>query len=68
MPLFEIAILETPTEKQRKDGATEKLVVGITPVVAKDEQSAALRLVLEQPEALKDVNKERMKVLVRPFA
>lgn len=69
MPLFEIAILEVPTKKELEDGtAQEKLVFGPKHVIAKDAHSAAFKAVLDNPDALKDVNRERMQVLTRPFA
>lgn len=67
MPLFEVAILEKPTKKEREDGTVEKLVFGPKAVVAGDAQSAALAAVLGEgaPEGL---NLQRSEVLVRPFA
>ncbi len=66
MPLYEVAILERPTKKEREDGASEKLVFGPKAVVAADPQSAAIAAVLSG-EAPK-VENSRMEVLVRPFA
>lgn len=69
MPLFEVAILEVPTKKEVDEGTgSEKLVFGPTAVVARDSQSAAMRAVLENPSSVASINKERMSVLVRPFA
>ena len=68
MPLFEIAILETPTKKEAEEGKAEKLVFGPKPVIGKDSQSAALAAVMENPEAFTGIDKSRMQVLVRPFA
>ena len=69
MPLFEVAILETPTKKEIEDGTgNEKLVFGPRFVVARDGQSAAMKAVLENPTDVATVNKERMAILVRPFA
>lgn len=67
MPLFEVAILEHPTKKEAEDGAIEKLVLGPEPVIAKDEQDAAIVAVLEKGAGL-SFDKSRMQVLVRPFA
>ena len=66
MPLFEVAILEEPTEKARKDGKAEKLVFGPQAVVARDSQSAGIAAVLGSAKDIK-VDKSRMQVLVRPF-
>lgn len=67
MPLFEVAILELPEKK--KDGkGKEKLVFGPTPVIAADPQSAAINAVLDEPDKLKNIDRSRMQVLVRPFS
>ncbi len=66
MPLFEVAILETPTKKEAEDGKGERLVFGPKAVVAKDGQSAAIAAVLDGGEIQAD--RSRMTVLVRPFA
>ena len=67
MPLFEVAILEKPTNKEMEDGKVERLVFGPKAVVSSDAQSAAIAAVLDG-EFPKDVDKTRMAVLVRPFA
>jgi len=65
--LFEIAILESPTKKEvEEEGKTERLVFGPKAVVANDSQSAAIAAVLDNGKI--DVDRARMKVLVRPFA
>lgn len=67
--LFEVAILETPTKKELEEGKTERLVFGPRAVVANDGQSAAIAAVLDGDNGSKiDVDRSRMKVLVRPFA
>lgn len=69
MPLFEVAILEKPTKKQAEEGASERLVFGPTAVVARDSQGAAIAAVLEgSDDRMKDVDRSRMEVIVRPFA
>ena len=69
MPLFEVAILELPTKKHVEEGSGgEKLIFGPTAVVARDSQSAAIMAVMENTEAMKTVKKDRMQVIVRPFA
>lgn len=66
MPLFEIAILEHPTKKEREEGTgQERLVFGPKAVVARDPQSAAISAVLDQGQL--DIARDRMEVLVRPF-
>lgn len=66
MPLFEVAILERPTKKEAEDGKTERLVFGPRPVIATDPQSAAIAAVLDGGTI--EVDRQRMEVLVRPFA
>jgi hypothetical protein len=67
MPLYEVAILELPTDKEEEEGKEESLVFGPKPVIAADPQSAAIRAILEDPEKAKEINKARIKVLVRHF-
>jgi len=66
MALYEVAIVEKPTQKKmEEDGAIEKLVFGPKPVCASSPQTAA---VIASKEAdLKDVNQNMIEVLVRPF-
>lgn len=66
MPLFEVAILEKPTQKEAEEGKSERLVLGPVAVVANDPQSAAISAVLDGDKP--DVDRSRMEVLVRPFA
>ena len=66
MPLFEVAIIEKPTKKEAEEGATEKLVFGPTPVIARDAQSAVVVALLGENKPTVDMNKAE--VLVRPFA
>lgn len=66
MPLFEVAIIEKPTRKEAEEGATEKLVFGPAPVIAKDQQSAVVVALLGKDRPAVDMNKAE--VLVRPFA
>jgi len=65
MPLFEVAILEKPTAKEIEDGASEKLVLPPTSVVANDEQSAAIVAVMDAKDL--NIDRSKMQVLVRPF-
>ena len=66
MPLFEVAILEVPTDKERKAGKEERLIFGPSPVIAKDDRAAAMRVAFEQKDI--EVKFDQMRVLVRPFA
>lgn len=66
--LYEVAILELPKRDKEGNWAPEKLVLGPTTVISKDSQGAAIEAVLANTEALKDIDRSRMSVLVRPFA
>jgi hypothetical protein len=66
MPLFDVAILELPTKKEREEGSVERLVFGPKPVVARDPQSAAVVAVTNEVIPA-DVDRTRLEVLVRPF-
>ena len=67
MPLFEVAILEKPTPKQKEDGQSDKLVFGPKAIVANNEQDAAISAVMDGgvPAGL---DRSRMEVMIRPFA
>lgn len=65
MALFEVAVLEHPTKKEKEDGSQEKLVIGPKAVIAKDAQSAAIAAVMGEGKTL---DYTRIEVLVRPFA
>ena len=67
MPLYEVAILETPTKKEAEDGAVEKLLLSPRAVVAKNEQSAAIAVAIDAKNDMPAFDKQRMTVLVRPF-
>lgn len=65
MPLFEVAIIEKPTKKECEEGGQERLAFGPVPIIAADEQSAAIAAVLDGQKI--DIDRTRMEVLVRPF-
>lgn len=67
MPLFEVAIIVKPTKKQAEDGVGESLAYGPKPVIARDAQSAAVTAVMAG-DVPTDIDRQRMEVLVRPFA
>ena len=68
MPLYEVAILEQPTDKERETGKSERLVLGPKAVVANDPQGAAISAVLDNTTEMHGIDRQRMQVLVRPFA
>lgn len=72
MPLFEIAVLEK-FKKGGKDEADkkERLVYGPTAVLARDAQAALFEAVFALSASGTDgepIDRERMEVIVRPFA
>jgi hypothetical protein len=69
MPLFEVAILEHPTDKAvEESNAGESLVFGPVAIIAKNQQDAATRAAMDYADDLREVDRNSMQVLVRPFA
>ena len=66
--LYEVAIIEQPKVSKDDPAGADVLVLPPTCVIAKDTQGAAIEAVLSNAEKLKDVDRQRMQVLVRPFA
>lgn len=66
MPLFEVAIIQKPTQKEREEGIAEKLVFGPKAVIAANEQAAAVAAV-RNGGIPAEVPDERLEVLARPF-
>jgi hypothetical protein len=67
MPLFEVAILEIPSKKEKEEGAIEKLVYGPTAIIAREAQTASVVAALEAKEKV-DIDPTKVSILVRPFA
>jgi len=63
-PLFEVAIVETPSHDAAARGDTEKLILAPTPVLATDSQGAIVAACMKS-EPIGDVT--RFVVTVRPF-
>lgn len=67
MPIYWVAIEEMPTKKEvEEQNALPKLIVPPTAVEARDDKDAAIKVALNNG-ALKDMDQDKMKVLVRPF-
>jgi hypothetical protein len=66
MPLFEVVILESPTEAGLKNGEMERLVYGPELVVAKTPESATWAVIMGAKDRIK-ADPNRSQVLVRPF-
>ena len=65
MPLFEVAMIEVPTANEMKEGAVEKMLMEPTPVIANDQQTAAIQAAVKSGVNVEDMS--RVQVLVRPF-
>lgn len=67
MPLFEVAIVEHPTPKQREEGRVlERIIMPPRLVVAKDANGAGIAAVTGK-DAPPELDMERCEVLIRPF-
>ena len=66
MPLFEVAMIEHPTKEEQEEGKVEKLIMPPSPIIARDPQSAAIKVAMEDTE-LTNYDPNRLEVLVRPF-
>lgn len=66
MPLYEVAILKTPTKKEEEEGGCESLVFGPKAVVATNPQSAGV-VAIRDESFPKEIDPSRLQVLVRPF-
>lgn len=64
--LFEVALIEKPTSKEREEGKTEKLILAPTAVIANDDKSAGVQAVLQNKDKIQG-DLSRVEVLVRPF-
>lgn len=64
--LYEVAMIQHPTQKEKEDGAQEKLIMAPESVIAKDEQQAAVAAVMQKKDTL-ECDMSRIEVLVRPF-
>ena len=64
--LYEVAIVEEPTNKSKDSGQIEKLLLPPTPIIAKNEQAAKLAAI--KKIKLADTDTERLAVLIRPFS
>ena len=66
MPLFEVAIVQHPTKKEKDEGGQEKLLFGPKAVIANDDQSAAVAATLKAK--IEEADFGRCQVLVRNFS
>jgi len=65
MAVFEVLVIEKPREKDTED--LEKILFGPKLVVAKSSESAGMQVILGN-DLKKNINPERIKVIIRPFS
>jgi hypothetical protein len=71
--LYEVAVLLKPTGDQKNAGEPEQILLPVTQILAKGDEEARMRAVLEarataqESPALIDTALDRVQVLVRPF-
>ena len=64
MALFEVVVTEDPTNKEIEEGKLERLVLGPKLYIGKNAQAVSFDAFLECKDS---VDKERMKINIRPF-
>lgn len=67
MPLYQVAILQKEKVKDDEVVEEEKIIVGITDMLAPDPQGAMISIVLEYKDKIENADKKRLNVIVRPF-
>lgn len=66
MKLFQFAILWHPTEQQRKDGQTDKILVDVGSFLQKDQNTALLAVARLIPEEYAS-QLDQVEIAIRPF-
>lgn len=66
MPLFEVAIIEHPTDDEAKEGKLERLVFGPKAIIADNDQNAVIVAVFGEIP-FPQFSRDRAEVIVRPF-
>lgn len=66
MKLFQFAILWHPTEQQRKDGQTDKVVKDVSTLLQKDQNTALLAIARLIPEEY-SAQLDQVEIAIRPF-
>lgn len=65
--LFLVAAIVNPTKKEHEeDNALSKIVMRPKPIIARDDKDAAIKVIMDSEE-LKDVDRDKLEVVVRPF-
>ena len=66
MKVFQYVAMLHPTEKEKENGATSKLIVDVKTVAAKDIGSATLAAARALPEDVVD-KLDQVELVIRPF-
>jgi hypothetical protein len=66
MKLYQYAILFNPSEKEKKEGKTSKILVPITSVLSPDDKTAAIQAARAIPEEYMEMLTQ-INITVRPF-
>lgn len=64
--LYLVALIQKPTKKEEEEGKQESLILAPTPVIAKDDKSAAVQAVAANKDQI-SADLSNVEVLVRPF-
>lgn len=64
--LYLVALIQKPTQKETEDGKQEVLILAPTPVIARDDKSAAVQAVAMNKDKI-STDLSNVEVLVRPF-
>ena len=64
--LYEIAVIQRPTSKEREDGKSEILLVPPYPKIASNEKAAGMQAVIDNRDRL-PADLSLVEIVVRPF-
>jgi len=65
--LYEGVILETPTELEKTEGKLGRILTKVETFLAKDGESARSKMLIINATDIKDIDPDRVEVLIRPF-
>jgi hypothetical protein len=65
--IYNVAIIHQPTVAKDEKPKAPKMIAEPKYVIAKSEQSAATKVLLETGELVGDIDKDELKVVVSPF-
>jgi hypothetical protein len=65
--LYWVAATFKPKTKKDEEALPDDIIIQPQVVVAKDEQSAAMKVTVKESEVLKKYDQDRVNIFVRPF-